>query len=174
MGVHSMRQPLCVGACLCVCVCVLFVCVCRVLVKPREGKKKRANVTHDSRLVTHGSTKRAQTRLTSVIGREPVHSRWYERWRRSHPRIHPIWRPSPRKCTVGSVEAILDGQSSMSSKRNNGLMCCPPVLPDASVVGSEQKKLLRWVRRFWLAKERSAFSSTKNTEINPHPASQEE
>jgi hypothetical protein len=50
--------------------------------KEWDKKKNRANVTHDSRLVTHGSTKRAQTRLTSVIGREPVHSRWYERWRR--------------------------------------------------------------------------------------------
>ena len=50
--------------------------------KEWDKKKIRANVTHDSRLVTHGSTKRAQTRLTPVIGREPVHSRWYERWRR--------------------------------------------------------------------------------------------
>ncbi len=52
--------------------------------KEEKEEKERANVTHDSRLVTHGSTKRAQTRLTSVIGREPVHSRWYERWQYSH------------------------------------------------------------------------------------------
>ena len=40
-----------------------------------------ANVTTDSRLVTHDSTNVARARLTAVGGREPVYSRWYERWR---------------------------------------------------------------------------------------------
>ena len=50
--------------------------------KKKEGKRK-ANSTRCSRAVTHHSTNQARLRLTSVIGREPVHSQWYDRWRKS-------------------------------------------------------------------------------------------
>ena len=46
-----------------------------------KSKKKKANSTRCSRAVTHHSTNPARLRLTSVIGREPVHSQWYDRWR---------------------------------------------------------------------------------------------
>ncbi|GBP70578.1 hypothetical protein EVAR_54388_1 [Eumeta japonica] len=44
----------------------------------------KANITRCSQAVTHPSTDRARRSLTSVIGREPVDSAWYGRWRRSH------------------------------------------------------------------------------------------
>jgi hypothetical protein len=47
-----------------------------------DKKKKVANSTRCSRAVTHHSTNPARLRLTSVIGREPVHSQWYDRWRK--------------------------------------------------------------------------------------------
>ncbi len=69
--------------------------------KPKEGErarqkemqhrqtdssgKKNANSTRCSRAVTHHSTNPARLRLTSVIGREPVHSQWYDRWRKRCP-----------------------------------------------------------------------------------------
>ena len=34
-----------------------------------------------SHLVTHDSTSMAQHGLTAAIGREPVYSMWYDRWR---------------------------------------------------------------------------------------------
>ena len=43
---------------------------------PRPAKQ---NVTRGSRVIPQRSTNRAQPSLTSVIGREPVHSGWYER-----------------------------------------------------------------------------------------------
>ena len=52
-----------------------------------EAKKKNAYNTVCSRAVTHHGTNTARPRLTSVIGREPVHSRWYDRKRCSC--IHP-------------------------------------------------------------------------------------
>ncbi len=67
--------------------------------KKKEKKRIRANITGDSRLVTHDSTNPAQTRLTSVIGREPVHSRWYERWRKKKEKQFPHKAP-PRRGAV--------------------------------------------------------------------------
>jgi hypothetical protein len=50
--------------------------------RKRRKKKPKANSTRCSRAVTHHSTNQARLRLTSVIGREPVHSQWYDRWRK--------------------------------------------------------------------------------------------
>src|SRR5258705_428374 len=48
-----------------------------------EGKKEKdAKCTRCSQAVTHPGTDRARRCLTSVIGREPVHSTWYGPWRR--------------------------------------------------------------------------------------------
>ena len=47
----------------------------------REREKQKANGTRCSQAVTHPSTDRARRCLTSVIGREPVCSTWYGRWR---------------------------------------------------------------------------------------------
>ena len=44
-------------------------------------QKCNANSTRGSQAVTHPSTNRARRCLTSVIGREPVLSTWYGRWR---------------------------------------------------------------------------------------------
>ena len=38
--------------------------------------------------VTHPSTNRARRCLTSVIGREPVFSTWYGRWRKEGEKLH--------------------------------------------------------------------------------------
>ncbi|GBP48417.1 hypothetical protein EVAR_32818_1 [Eumeta japonica] len=48
------------------------------LARPPRGRRR----VHDDReiAVTHPSTDHARRRLTSVIGREPVHSTWYGRW----------------------------------------------------------------------------------------------
>ena len=45
-----------------------------------ENQNKNANSTLCSQAVSHPSTNRAQCCLTSVIGRELVHSAWYGRW----------------------------------------------------------------------------------------------
>ena len=47
-----------------------------------ENQNKNANSTLCSQAVSHPSTNRAQCCLTSVIGRELVHSAWYGRWLR--------------------------------------------------------------------------------------------
>src|SRR5258705_13853541 len=48
-----------------------------------EGQKEKdAKCTRCSQAVTHPGTDRARRCLTSVIGREPVHSTWYGPWRR--------------------------------------------------------------------------------------------
>ncbi|GBP70338.1 hypothetical protein EVAR_48265_1 [Eumeta japonica] len=44
-------------------------------------RQQKANITRCSQAVTHPSTDRARRCLTSVIGREPVYSAWYGRWR---------------------------------------------------------------------------------------------
>ena len=44
-----------------------------------EYSKEKAYNTWCSQAVTHPSTNQAQCCLTSVIGREPVHSTWYGR-----------------------------------------------------------------------------------------------
>ena len=49
-----------------------------------NGAKSNANSTRGSQAVTHPSTNRARRCLISVIGREPVLSTWYGRWRMSH------------------------------------------------------------------------------------------
>ena len=41
--------------------------------KNKKKKKKMDSTPHCSRVVPHPSTERAQTALTSVFGREPVH-----------------------------------------------------------------------------------------------------
>lgn len=41
--------------------------------KEKKKKKKMDSTPHCSRVVPHPSTERAQTALTSVFGREPVH-----------------------------------------------------------------------------------------------------
>ena len=46
---------------------------------------KGINSTQCSQAVSHPSTDEAQCCLTSVIGREPVHSAWYGRWQESEP-----------------------------------------------------------------------------------------
>ena len=46
-----------------------------------EYSKEKAYNTWCSQAVTHPSTNQAQCCLTSVIGREPVHSTWYGRRR---------------------------------------------------------------------------------------------
>ena len=51
--------------------------------KREENGKKVANSTRCSQAVTHPSTNRARRCLTSVIGREPVLSTWYGRWRQT-------------------------------------------------------------------------------------------
>ncbi|EDO26187.1 predicted protein, partial [Nematostella vectensis] len=48
----------------------------------RKKMKRNAYSTRYSKAVTHPSTNRAQSSLTSVIGREPVFSRWYGRRRK--------------------------------------------------------------------------------------------
>ena len=52
--------------------------------KKKNWKKKikniKANSTWCSQAVTHPSTNQAQRCLTSLIGREAVHSTWYGRW----------------------------------------------------------------------------------------------
>ena len=48
-----------------------------------KKKKKNPNSTRCSQAVTHPSTNRARRYLTSVIGREPVLSTWYGRWRQT-------------------------------------------------------------------------------------------
>ena len=45
-------------------------------------RKEKANSTWCSQAVTHPSTNQAQRCLTSLIGREAVHSTWYGRWRK--------------------------------------------------------------------------------------------
>lgn len=52
-------------------------------VRQTQKCKKNANSTRGSQAVTHPSTNRARRCLTSVIGREPVYSTWYGRWRES-------------------------------------------------------------------------------------------
>ncbi|GBP23692.1 hypothetical protein EVAR_80309_1 [Eumeta japonica] len=47
-----------------------------------DAISKKANITRCSQAVTHPSTDRARRCLTSVVGREPVDSAWYGRWRR--------------------------------------------------------------------------------------------
>ena len=55
---------------------------CMLYAKSRKRKEKRkAYNTKCSQAVTHPSTNSAQRCLTSVIGRELVHSTWYGRWR---------------------------------------------------------------------------------------------
>ncbi|GBP78809.1 hypothetical protein EVAR_65319_1 [Eumeta japonica] len=49
--------------------------------KKNRKDKTKANITRCSQAVTHPSTDRARRCLTSVIGREPVYSAWYGRWR---------------------------------------------------------------------------------------------
>ena len=48
-----------------------------------KKKKKVVNSTRCSQAVTHPSTNWARRCLTSVIGREPVLSTWYGRWRQT-------------------------------------------------------------------------------------------
>lgn len=87
----------------------------------KKPKKKKANNTRCSRAVTHHSTNPARLRLTSVIGREPVHSQWYDRWRKlgallclmvalPHPhnclKLHVFLAESPLKC-AGLVWTII-------------------------------------------------------------------
>ena len=43
-------------------------------------KKKQANSTRGSQVVSHLGTDQAQGCLTLVFGWEPVHSAWYGRW----------------------------------------------------------------------------------------------
>ena len=73
--------------------------------------KKEAYNTGCSQAVTHPSTDPARRCLTSVIGREPVHSAWYGRRRQTI--IHaPLYRykntvrdetPAPGKCMLTST-----------------------------------------------------------------------
>ena len=53
---------------------------------------------HGSRVVPHPSTKRAQTALTSVIGRERVHYGWYGRIRcwTAVVRLYSLWPGAQR------------------------------------------------------------------------------
>ena len=48
--------------------------------KNKKFKNIKANSTWCSQAVTHPSTNQAQRCLTSLIGREAVHSTWYGRW----------------------------------------------------------------------------------------------
>ena len=51
------------------------------------AKEKEAYDTGYSQAVTHPSTNPARPGLTSVIGREPVYSRWYGRKRKTSRQI---------------------------------------------------------------------------------------
>src|SRR5258705_115428 len=70
--------------------CFFFFLISNWAFKPKrtqfnngEGKKEKdAKCTRCSQAVTHPGTDRARRCLTSVIGREPVHSTWYGPWRR--------------------------------------------------------------------------------------------
>ena len=56
----------------------------KFLIKQNPAKVKAYN-TGCSQAVTHPSTDPARRCLTSVIGREPVHSAWYGRSQHSYP-----------------------------------------------------------------------------------------
>ena len=60
----------------------------------RDKKSKDANSTQCSQAVSHPSTNQAQHCLTSVIGRELVHSMWYEKrvkWARVDGQAALLW-----------------------------------------------------------------------------------